>query len=321
MLPKRNKIISDLRLNEREGFKPVVQLSGGRTSAMMLYELLKQVPDYRTRFITCFENTGKERDETLDFLHKIEVEWNVPLVWLEYDRVPASEQIRDTYPHKASRKFVQEEIDKGLTSHWFRIVDYKSACRNLQPNSPFDKLIQWSSVLPNVRARICSVQLKTRTMLRYVYSISVFNMASYIGFRYDEKIRSIELLASCGKRERPQFPLIDLIVTKRIVNEFWKKQPFDLQLKDHEGNCDLCFLKAKWKRLSIARSHPEYIDWWEQKEKEKGNMNTPVFRMGDPYSKLRLESQHPEFQIDGEDIGCACMEGSFHGSDDINCSL
>ena len=35
--------------------------------------------------IVCFANTGKELEETLEFVHECEKRWNVPIHWLELD--------------------------------------------------------------------------------------------------------------------------------------------------------------------------------------------------------------------------------------------
>jgi hypothetical protein len=41
---------------------------------------------------------------------------------------------------------------------------------------------------------------------------------------------------------------------------------FDLQLDQHEGNCDLCFLKGAGKIQRIMRARPDLADWWIQME-------------------------------------------------------
>jgi hypothetical protein len=51
----------------------------------MLYKVLEanngKLPD---DCVTCFANTGKEDEATLKFVHDCETNWNVPIVWLEY---------------------------------------------------------------------------------------------------------------------------------------------------------------------------------------------------------------------------------------------
>lgn len=56
-------------------------------------------------------------------------------------------------------------------------------------------------------------------------------------------------------------------VTRRDVQSFWKKQPFDLRLpningKTPLGNCDGCFLKSEKNRAHLARYYPERAKWW-----------------------------------------------------------
>lgn len=58
------------------------------------------------------------------------------------------------------------------------------------------------------------------------------------------------------------------MASERDVMEFWSKQPFDLELKQHEGNCDLCFLKGRNKLLSIIRDNPDLVHWWAEAEEE-----------------------------------------------------
>ena len=96
-----------------------ISFSGGRTSAYMLYKVLEahggKLPD---EAVVCFANTGKEEESTLQFVHDCETNWNVPIVWLEY----------------------QAENPK------FKVVDFKTASRE---GEPFEALIKKRSYLPN----------------------------------------------------------------------------------------------------------------------------------------------------------------------------
>lgn len=63
----------------------VVSFSGGRTSAYMLRRILDAFGGKLPaggKVVFC--NTGKERPETLDFVERCSVEWDVPVTWLEY---------------------------------------------------------------------------------------------------------------------------------------------------------------------------------------------------------------------------------------------
>jgi len=61
----------------------VCTFSGGRTSAFMGL-LLKDLPKYKDfQKVYIFANTGKEKEETLDFIDKCDKEWGLNIVWIE----------------------------------------------------------------------------------------------------------------------------------------------------------------------------------------------------------------------------------------------
>jgi 3'-phosphoadenosine 5'-phosphosulfate sulfotransferase (PAPS reductase)/FAD synthetase len=67
----------------------VISFSGGRTSAFMLHEILAAhggaLP---SDIIVGFANTGKEREETLRFVHECGSRWNVDIHWIEWRNAP-----------------------------------------------------------------------------------------------------------------------------------------------------------------------------------------------------------------------------------------
>ena len=62
----------------------LISFSGGRTSAFMLHGILQaydgQLPE---DVVVAFANTGKEREETLRFVHECGLVWGVPIHWVE----------------------------------------------------------------------------------------------------------------------------------------------------------------------------------------------------------------------------------------------
>ena len=88
----------------------VCTFSGGRTSAFMGQFLnnYDKYKDYDKLFV--FANTGKEKEETLQFIDRCDKEWNLGVVWLE--------------------AVVDPEKGKG-TKH--KIINYKTASRNGEP--------------------------------------------------------------------------------------------------------------------------------------------------------------------------------------------
>lgn len=214
----------------------LVSFSGGRSSAMMLKIMLDNgIIDCDT--IVAFANTGKEREETLEFVRDCETQWGVKIWWVEY--VP----------------------EKPL----YRIVDFQTASRN---GEPFEALTKRAKYLPNAVQRICTGDLKIKPMNRLMKKyFQVRSYEKYIGIRADELSRYLKL------KDNTNMPLYDLGITKQQVREFWNAQPFDLKTKDGWGNCDLCFQKGRayaGKLVKLIREEPERADWWIEMEKKTG---------------------------------------------------
>ena len=87
----------------------LISFSGGRTSAYMLWHILDahdgKLPD---DVHVCFANTGKEREETLRFVHECATRWGVRVRWLEW-RPKGS----DPFPYSRS------ELREGGEPRWF----------------------------------------------------------------------------------------------------------------------------------------------------------------------------------------------------------
>lgn len=212
----------------------VVSFSGGRTSAYMLRLLLDNYPAAALHVV--FANTGKERPETLNFVQACSLRWGIPIVWVEAEVVPA----------------------KGVATG-YRVVSYETASRD---GEPFEAVIAKYGI-PNNSFPHCSRELKTQPIgawLRATFAGQPFRMA--LGIRADE-----------AEREGAWwYPLIEWGVTKAQVRQFWRNQPFDLGLKDYEGNCDLCWKKGHNKVLTLLEERPELGQWWAAMETKYGRI-------------------------------------------------
>jgi len=250
----------------------VISFSGGRTSAFMTIELLKE-EKYKDA-VVIFANTGKENEATLKFVKQVNEYIGGRIIWLEYNPDPAI---------------------------WFNIVTHDSASRN---GEPFEALINKRGYLPNRVARFCTQDLKIRVMKKYCQKVLGWeNWTNMVGIRYDEphrwsKSKSVER----NEVFDVEHPLVRLKITKPMVLEFWEKMPFDLEIEDYEGNCDICFLKGKYKKQMIARKTPHRFDWWIAQEK---NING-TFVAEYSYEKLyNAVLNSPELFID-DSIDCFC---------------
>ena len=228
-----------------------ISFSGGRTSAYMLYKILEANNGLPSNAKVIFTNTGREMEQTLDFVQECSDRWNVNIIWLEYD-----------------------VVDNKI---FYKEVSHNSASRN---GEPFEKLITKKKVLPNVLMRFCTIELKINTAKRYLKNpleVGWSNWINAVGIRFDEPDR----LNRPEKKDifTRWYPLAENKVTSEIINEFWKKQNFQLKLpvikdKTIYGNCDGCFLKSEDQLAMLCREFPEKYDWWldlENKHKDRGD--------------------------------------------------
>lgn len=266
-----------------------ISFSGGRTSAYMLWRVLQSNDGLPDDAVVCFANTGKECEETLEFVRDCSEHWNVPITWLEYRDGPA-----------------------------FEVVSYETASRN---GEPFDAVIRnRHPSLPNGRSRYCSSELKTRTMHRYLRFIGFTEWDTLIGIRADEPARVAKFRSNPHpetKAETVHLPLVPVAVGAHDVGEFWKRQPFDLQLpningKTMHGNCDLCMLKPAWQVFSLIAEKPERAVWWMDHEKAAAMRCTgdgQFFAIDRPsYASMAAfaRDQRDMFNKDEEAIACFC---------------
>lgn len=263
----------------------VISFSGGRMSGFMLWKVLEahqmSLPDDAK---VIFANTGKEDEATLKFVNDCSVNWNVPIVWLEYQ------------DHEDSKQR-------------FKVVTYETASRN---GEPFEAIIRKRQYLPNPVTRFCTAELKIRTIHKYLRSIGWDDHdenSDWIGIRADEPRRA-------AKIARERTPLVTAGIGKTDVGNFWKSQPFDLGLPNfngvtYHGNCDLCFLKGESQTRSLIAEKPERAIWWAKMEAMAmaSKPDGARFRKDrDSYQAMMnyAKDQIPMFEDPDESIACFC---------------
>lgn len=290
--------------------RTAISVSGGRTSGYMLWRVLQsnggKLPD---DCVAMFANTGKENEETLQFVRDMETHWSVPIVWVEYRSGVESLGHFTTLP-----------ADSPMPT--YAVVNFETASRN---GEPFKALIRRRQFLPNPVSRFCTSELKIRTMHRYLRSLGWFEgddgWDQMIGIRADEPRRVAKITArgtsTENVKESMHLPLARAGVSVAHVMSHWAIQPFDLGLpvingRTPDGNCDLCFLKPPAVRLSIIKRSPEKAIWWIEAEAEAKSSKPAGARFnkyGEPdYASLAAfaRDQRDMFDPDEEAIACFC---------------
>lgn len=264
--------------------KLLVSFSGGRTSAFMAHELKCNYSEqYEMVFV--FANTGEEWESTLEFVDRCDKEWGLGVVWVE--AVPHEEGIGTTH----------------------RIVDFESASRR---GEPFEAVIKKFGI-PNKTFPHCTRELKFRPITSYARSIGWSEYKSAIGMRADEPRRIT------GNPEKIVYPLAHWFPTdKPTINDWWGKQPFNLGLMEHQGNCKWCWKKSLKKHIIIAKESPEAFQFPAKMEniyptvgawKEGMPVNRTFFReyrsTRDIFALSRLLKPPSRMESPDEDSGCS----------------
>lgn len=264
----------------------VISFSGGRTSGYMLRRCLDEGLSPDTHVV--FANTGKEREETLEFVRDCATHWSVNIRWVERP--------------------------KGGD---FREVTFETASRN---GEPFAQLCRERGYLPNPVTRFCTQELKIRVMRDFMRSLGHGDdgWTNVVGIRADEPRRAARILAGGRDKWEVAVPLYHAGTTKADVLAFWDRQPFDLRLEPWEGNCDLCFLKGLAKKERIIRDRPELARWWQEMEMESraSKPSGASFRNDQPsYAQMAYRVAHQPLlpvinEVTGSDdvIDCFCSD-------------
>ena len=278
----------------------VCTFSGGRTSAFMA-KFISELPNYKDNYeiVFVFCNTGKEREETLQFVKDCQDNWLLNIVWLE------------------------AKVNTGRVGTTFNVVDFKTASRN---GEPFEEMLK-KYPMPNNFASNCTRELKMRPIEKYVKSLIELKEFKKFAFKIKAKIRpnfykdnlyktgslykyflknkiqsNITVYTAMGIRKDEEhrrsnraikdnviYPLMDDIqVDSKFIRSWWDKQPFDLMLKDYEGNCDLCFKKSTRKKLTIIKENPKIADWWLDMEEKYSSEIVPRFDLRTNYGIIDL---------------------------------
>ena len=193
-----------------------------------------------------FANTGQERKQTLDFVNACDLFFNLNLVWVE--------------------ALVHHGIRKGTTHS---VVTYATADKD---GRVFEDHIKKYGI-PNKAFPHCTRELKLRPIASYARSLG-WKPGSYdtaVGIRADE----IDRMSEGAKEKRLIYPLVQLGMTKQSIIQWWKAMPFDLDLKEHQGNCAWCWKKSNRKLLTLIHESPEIFDFPRQMEARYGTMRGP----------------------------------------------
>lgn len=278
----------------------VCSFSGGESSALMT-KLVNEKFKGKRQIINIMANTTKETKKCLEFARKVDEYLGLNLVLIEAVAHP--------------------EHGKASTH---KVTTFDEARCN---GEAFEEMIAVYGI-PNAAFPHCTRELKTNPIRSYLKSIGIDNYVTAIGYRADEPAR---IKWEKARLMQHYYPLAETWrVNKRDVRDFWKKQPFQLGLKEHEGNCDMCWKKSKNKHLTLITEQPHLIQWWGRMEEKYGMFSAgrdtadhpppyTFFRNGESAKDLIEDSKYP-FDKFVDQIESQCLLfGGFNDLEDNGC--
>lgn len=231
----------------------LVSFSGGRTSAYMSKMIWDYGKDY-FNLVFVFANTGLERIETLQFVHRCSYFFGFKVHYIESKINPG----------------------KGNGTTYTTVDRWDNMKLSDSHETPFEQMIIKYG-LPNPAFPHCTRELKTVPIRKFgqdYFGTNDFYQA--IGIRNDE----IDRMSVKRKENKLVYPLIHAMpTTEKDVDAFWSKQCFDLEIEGYEGNCALCWKKDFRKLALISQeSKWEANNWYRLEARYKGHYPNGVIK-------------------------------------------
>jgi len=234
------------------------------------------------------------------------------------------------------------EFKKSKNNFWYtelfsdrlnnvRKVDFDSASRN---GKPFCDLFLYRCairimkgeglIMPSVGNRWCTGDGKEKVGDRYLSNMGIKEFISYKGMRFDEPDRIQKVKNKNNSQDSIWYdcPLEHTKTTKIDVMLAWANQVFDLgsnkdgsnSFMDVIGNCDVCILKKKIKKLWLIQQGKGYL-FFKQIESLCNNYNgdtDAMCRQHGTYKMLEQEAlSMDEITIDkvlsDEEVEVSCF--------------
>ena len=304
----------------------VVGTSGGRTSGYLAWHVW-QATQRSPEVLYLFQNTGFEHPATIRFLIQMRDVWGLPIQALEYDHPcdgsgPESGMtVREVRLEDCSvdgRPF--RTLLKAI--HTYRIMSTDRLCPTCKGGGVIDGDLfsvqcgdcggtgapSHTHILPQPGRRLCTAQLKMVVQSKWLSAHSRDDITFIPGLRADEMRRVVK-----ARARGDVCPLASAGVTKPLILQWWKSQPFDLEIPDLLGNCGGCFLKGTGKLLWIAHYHPDVLEPMAALEEEYGDTfrrDRPSYRrllaMGREMSDARADSLIAPSTQEALPMGVSC---------------
>lgn len=209
--------------------------------------------------------------------------------------------LRCLYPDAKLRQIVSDKIGKEFIG---TLEDDTIIHTMLDLEQYIGKEISWLSAktfdevcerqggeavyIPNASMRFCTIEMKINPIAQWCYDHINEPVEMRIGFRANETKRAKSMIDRCevdgfehhkvvqsiknGRRKwelykyrKPSFPLIDDVIFKDQIEEFWKGKSVRFAWMN---NCIGCFNSNPILLKKQSQKHPEKFNWFVETEKQ-----------------------------------------------------
>lgn len=213
--------------------KQVISFSGGRTSAYLVYLMEQKRINEGWDVEYIFMDTGAEHPKTYDFLRDVVSNWGIKLTCLQGD--------------------FDQPVGEG---HSYNVVSVNDL-KHDPVNGTYGQMMNKYGV-PTIASAWCTSRMKEETHNKYCNDVyGKGNYVTWLGMRIDEPRR-----LHIGKNPRLRYLAEISDFEKSDILQWWKEQPFNLQIDEHLGNCVFCFKKMNAKVALAERDEPELFKAW-----------------------------------------------------------
>ncbi|WP_333617285.1 phosphoadenosine phosphosulfate reductase family protein [Mixta calida] len=270
----------------------VVSFSGGRTSAFLVRKMLELDP--KTEFI--FMDTGAEHPKTYDFIREVVHNWKINLTCLRlipndelgransYEVVDVADIQHDMIPWvRMMKKYGLPYVTGPFCTDRMKLGPFRKYC-----NEKFGKgnYTTWLGMRADEPARIWGQEILSvlRRMKMDDYEIRILyqelsekgeqhQMVEYLSDRYlldtvNARRISDRIMKMRGLNQRFLAEVSDF--DKEDILNWWKQQPFDLQIEEHLGNCVFCIKKSLSKIALAMRDAPDLLTQFDAAIRSEG---------------------------------------------------
>lgn len=262
----------------------VVSFSGGRTSAHLVHlmEELRVKTGMSVEYL--FMDTGAEHPKTYQFIRDVVKHWGIKLTCLRvkinpelgkansYEVIPLESIGPDLTPWiDITKKYGTPYFGGAFCTRTMKIEVCERYCKD-----KFEQSETWLGMRIDEPARIWGEKihpLLRRLSFQNEEMISLFSelrefdsqdaMTALLEDRYlldtANAIRISDRVAKVKKAKQRFMAEISGYEKQDVLN-WWKSQPFDLDLEEHLGNCVFCIKKGPNKVALALRDEPEMAE-------------------------------------------------------------